>query len=328
MIELEIQALSEKRDGLLIEVGRCIMVSGFVLQRQRLAQDDNGVLLTMVVRGPARKQRTLAAALDAHERIISYTLSAFDANVQKPHFAARSIIVRPAVAPLPAPMIDVVPHVAEVAVADVADVAESIVMPMAFVEPERQQATEPDFFFAPDHTPAFAPQSALELTSQPAPVPHVPFVELIPTGPDVDAVDNLSRKLTNDYPQIFQRLLTLDHSVAAAARESSLLLAGQRMGAWLFERDHRLERKLGLSEAIERIGVPALTALVDIERHGNQLHIRHSPICAEGGPSRCVFFTGYLEGLLGPAMLSDSLSILSVCCRSYGADECVLAILD
>jgi len=324
MIELEIQALSEKREGLLIEVGRCVVASGFVLQRQRLAQDDNGVQLTMVVRGPARKQRTLAAALDAYERIISYTLSVFDANVQKPHFAARSIIVRPAVAPLPAPVIDVVPHVVEVAVADVEDVPESIAIPIAFVEPERQQAAEPDFIFAPDHTPEFASQPP----SQSAPVVHVPFVELIPTGPDVDAVDKMSRKLANDYPQIFPRLLTLDHSVAAAARESSLLLAGQRMGAWLFERDHRLERKLGLSEAIERIGVPALTALVDIERHGNQLHIRHSPICAEGGPSRCVFFTGYLEGLLGLAMLSDSLSILSVCCRSYGADECVLAILD
>jgi hypothetical protein len=41
-----------------------------------------------------------------------------------------------------------------------------------------------------------------------------------------------------------------------------------------------------------------------------------------------MFFTGYLEGLLGPVILPDSLSIFSVCCRSYGADECVLAILD
>lgn len=328
MIELEIQALSEKREGLLIDVGRCVVASGFVLQRQRLAQDDNGVLLSMVVRGPARKQRTLAAALDAHERIISYTLSAFDGNVQRPHFAARSIIVRPAVAPLPAPAIDVVPQVTEVAVADVADAAESIVMPIAFVEPERQQAAEPDFIFVPDHTSAFASQPVLQPTSQLPPVADVPFVELIPTGPDVDAVDKLLRKLTHDYPQNFPRLLTLDHSVGATARESTLLLAGRRMGAWLFERDYRLERKLDLPEAIERIGVPALTALVDIERRGNQLHIHHSPICTEGGPSHCAFFTGCLEGLLGPIVLSDSLSILSVCCRSYGADECVLAILD
>ena len=324
MIELEIQALSEKREGLLIEVGRCVVASGFVLQRQRLAQDDNGVQLTMVVRGPARKQRTLAAALDAYERIISYTLSVFDANVQKPHFAARSTIVRPAVAPLPAPVIDVVPHVVEVAVADVEDVPESIAIPIAFVEPERQQAAEPDFIFAPDHTPEFASQPP----SQSAPVVHVPFVELIPTGPDVDAVDKMSRKLANDYPQIFPRLLTLDHSVAAAARESSLLLVGHRMGVWLFERDHRLEHTLGLSDAIERIGIPALAALVDIEHHGNQLHIRQSPICTEGGRSRCMFFTGYLEGLLGPVVPSVSLSVLSICCRSYGADECVLALLD
>ena len=82
------------------------------------------------------------------------------------------------------------------------------------------------------------------------------------------------------------------------------------------------------AEAIKRIGIPALSALVEVEQKGEQLHIRNSPLCIEGGQSSCKFFSGYLEGLLGPAILSDSLSVFAVCCRSCGADECVLAISD
>jgi hypothetical protein len=44
MIELEIQGLSQSREGLLIEVGRFILASGFTLQRQRLVQDPHGTL--------------------------------------------------------------------------------------------------------------------------------------------------------------------------------------------------------------------------------------------------------------------------------------------
>jgi hypothetical protein len=155
-----------------------------------------------------------------------------------------------------------------------------------------------------------------------------PFVELIPTGPDEEAVAKILPKLENEYPEIFPRLQTLERAVAEAARESSLELAGQRTGAWVFERDYASDTKLGVHEAIERIAIPALRALVEVEQKGEQLHIRNSPLCFEGGQSSCKFFSGYLEGLLGPAVGSGSLSVFAVCCRSCGANECVLAISD
>ncbi|MEO8779195.1 MAG: hypothetical protein ABI389_11070, partial [Rhodanobacter sp.] len=105
MIELEIQALSERRQGLLVEIGHFVIASGFTLQRQRLIQDPHGVLLTMVVRGPARKMRALQAALDADERIISFQLAPFVEGEQKPHFAASRTIPNyvPAAIPEPEP---------------------------------------------------------------------------------------------------------------------------------------------------------------------------------------------------------------------------------
>src|ERR1700744_6069169 len=88
MIELEIQTLSQTREGLLIDVGRIVVASGFTVQRQRMQQDPNGVLLTLVVRGPARKQRGLETALGEHERIISFNAAVFEDGPPKPHFAA------------------------------------------------------------------------------------------------------------------------------------------------------------------------------------------------------------------------------------------------
>lgn len=321
MIELEIQTLSERREGLLIDVGRCVIESGFILQRQRLTQDPNGMLLTIVVRGPARKRRKLEAALDAHERIISFEVSAFVEGETEPHFAAARRMAWQTAIPAPAVLTTAAPVVAAAAIDEPA-LPKAVATPAASVEPLPGAEPETDFIavLLSVSPPASSPA--------PAPVAEVAFVEVIPLGPDVEAVEKVLPGLTRDYPQILPWLQKLQHSVVEASRESSLALAGQRTGAWIFQRDYAVGAGLDLHEAIERVGVPALAALVEIEQKGSQLHIRNSPLCTEDGHSGCRFFGGYLEGLLGPAMLSESLSIFEVCCRSCGADECVLAVSD
>jgi hypothetical protein len=177
-----------------------------------------------------------------------------------------------------------------------------------------------DFILAPPAPPAPAPE--------PAPVESAPFVERVALEPDMPAVEKALQGLADDYPVIVPRLRALERAVVEAARESSLSLAGQRTGTWVFERDYAPEARLDLHEAIARIGVPALGALVEVEQQGEQVHIRNSPLCTAEGHSGCGFFSGFLEGLLGPALASDDLSIFAVCCRSYGADDCVLALSD
>jgi len=153
-----------------------------------------------------------------------------------------------------------------------------------------------------------------------------PFVELVPLPPDEAAVTRALLELPSEYPRIVPRLLALTRAVAEGARESSLTLAGQRTGAWLFEREYALDVGQDLGTAIEHIGAPALRALAEVDQQGDQLRIHASPLCTESGHSGCAFFSGFLQGLLGPAIAPGSLSIFSVCCRSYGADDCVLAI--
>ncbi|HWU78116.1 MAG TPA: hypothetical protein VN043_16580 [Rhodanobacter sp.] len=332
MIELEIQALSERREGLLIEVGRLVVANGFTLQRQRLVQDPHGTLLTIVVRGPPRKKRGLKAALEACDRIISFDVEPFVEGEQRPHFAAsRTPLVGYVPAPLPAPVVEAAavttpkpaPAIVafdEVEPASLFSASESATARAAAParEPVIKSPAAPEFeFILPE--PSRPPVAT-------APVDEAPFVEVVPLEPDQVAVDKLHSKLTAEYPLIMPHLLAFDHSLAEGARESSLHLAGQHMGRWVFEREHAPLGKRDLNDALEQIGVPALSALAEIELEGSQLHIRHSPLCAEAGHSGCTFFSGFLEGLLGPALTSSELSIFAVCCRSYGADECVLAL--
>ena len=183
--------------------------------------------------------------------------------------------------------------------------------------------------------PATAPASDFDfiLPTARTPAPPVaveaePFVEVVALAPEEAAVDRALQSLEFDYPRLMPKLLALSGSVVDGARESSLALAGQRTGAWVFAREYAMDDGLSLADALERIGTPALRALVEVDQQGAQLHILHSPLCTEGGHSGCSFFSGFLEGLLAPVIAPGGLSIFPVCCRSYGADGCVLAISD
>jgi hypothetical protein len=322
MIELEIQGLSEQREGLLIEVGQFVIASGFTLQRQRLVQDPHGILMTIVVRGPWLKKRALLSALNTYDRFLSLKVEPYVEGELKPHFAA-SHKLPPRIAPPSPPLATTSVQAAESVTPKVVDQPEPVVasaMADVLGTPQASSEPEPEFEFILPNPPRPAPPSA--------PLAATPFVDLITEGPDEPAVDKLLRGLEYDYPKIMPQLLALDRAVAEAARESSLALAGRRIGGWVFEREYALDDGLDLREAIERIGVPALRAFVEVDQQGAQLHIQDSALCAEHDHSGCSFFSGFLEGLLGAAIAPGSLSIFPVCCRSYGADECVLAISD
>ena len=352
MIELEIQGLAERREGLLVEVGRLVLAGGFSLQRQRLVQDHHGILLTMVVQGPSRKQRALEAALDACERFISVKMFPFVEGETRAHFAAsrepmEPVRVVPPVArrpaavapagektPVTAPEPASVPAMANRAgivgvVAAPAVVSDAAALPQPILSPTPTPTPAP----APAPAPAVAEEPAFEFilpaprAPAPPPVAAAPFVQLVPLPADEAAVGRALCELPSEYPRIVPRLLTLAQAVADGARESSLMLAGQRTGAWLFEREYALDVGQDLRAAIEHIGAPALRALVEVDQQDDQLRIHASPLCTEGH-SGCAFFSGFLEGLLGAAIAPGSLSIFPVCCRSYGADAFVLAISD
>lgn len=330
MIELEVQVLAHTRDGLLMEIGRLVSAHGFVLQKQRLVTDRDGALLTLVVAGPPRRQRALDAALGAHGRVISHAIAPCEGGELREHFAAsRPMDASGYVPAAPVAMAPAEPPAAAPASAPAPAPAPVVPLP----------AFDPQEFLLPLETivapPAAAPVRAMDepaarpveqLAPQPPPAAD-PFVEMVPLPADEAAIERLLGDGADLSDDRIAALLQLDRAVAPGAREPTLQRAGQRLGAALVRRDMPAA-PMALTEAIERVGLPALRALVEVDAQGSQLHIRHSPLCAEAGRSGCAFFTGLLQGALGPHVAAPEVSVFNVCCRAWGADACVLAISD
>ena len=79
MIDIEFHIYSNRRQGLLLELGRIVMNSGFNLLRPRMRPTDDGVLLTLAVRGPKKNLLALQDRLSSNPLVCS-----FESNVIAP----------------------------------------------------------------------------------------------------------------------------------------------------------------------------------------------------------------------------------------------------
>jgi predicted hydrocarbon binding protein len=80
MIELEIQVLSDRREGLVMELGQVITANHYALLRQKLTHDTYGSRLSMVVRGPSEQRFALEDMLGAHSRVLSFEAALCEAE--------------------------------------------------------------------------------------------------------------------------------------------------------------------------------------------------------------------------------------------------------
>lgn len=71
MVDVEFRVVSDRREGLLLALGQTVIVNGFTLLRQRMAGGDDGVVLTMLVRGPHTGLPHLEECLGTHPLVRS-----------------------------------------------------------------------------------------------------------------------------------------------------------------------------------------------------------------------------------------------------------------
>ena len=92
MIDVEFRITAERREGLLLELGRIVMNCGYTLLRPRTSATGDGVLLTLAVRGPERNLPTLSERLSAHPLAQSFESSVLGgkASVAVPAVAAKT----------------------------------------------------------------------------------------------------------------------------------------------------------------------------------------------------------------------------------------------
>ncbi|MBW8807783.1 MAG: 4-vinyl reductase [Lysobacter sp.] len=89
MVDVEFRVVSDRRDGLLLALGQVVIANGFTLLRQRMLNSEEGVVLVMVVRGPAEALLMLEERLGTHHLVQSFEASPYEPA--------------PAAAPAPAP---------------------------------------------------------------------------------------------------------------------------------------------------------------------------------------------------------------------------------
>lgn len=66
MVDIQFRVVSDRRDGLLLALGQTVIAAGFNLLRQRMVNSEEGVVLTMVVRGPESGLLQLEERLGTH----------------------------------------------------------------------------------------------------------------------------------------------------------------------------------------------------------------------------------------------------------------------
>lgn len=72
MVDVEFRVVGDRREGLLLALGQIVIAGGFTLLRQRLVTGNDGVELTMVVRGPSRRLLQLEENLGSHPLVRSF----------------------------------------------------------------------------------------------------------------------------------------------------------------------------------------------------------------------------------------------------------------
>lgn len=78
MVDVEFRVVSDRRDGLLLALGQVVIANGFTLLRQRMLNSEEGVVLVMIVRGPAEALLMLEERLGTHHMVQSFEASPYE----------------------------------------------------------------------------------------------------------------------------------------------------------------------------------------------------------------------------------------------------------
>jgi predicted hydrocarbon binding protein len=91
VVDIEFHIYADRREGLLLELGRIVMNSGFNLLRPRLSAIDGGVLLTLAVRGPQKHLLALQDRLSSNPLVRSFESNMIDVAGRVPAPGAEQV---------------------------------------------------------------------------------------------------------------------------------------------------------------------------------------------------------------------------------------------
>lgn len=78
MVDVEFRVVADRREGLLLALGQAVITNGFTLLRQRMVSGAEGVVLTMLVRGPDPQLLPLQDSIGTHPLVRGYEAAQAD----------------------------------------------------------------------------------------------------------------------------------------------------------------------------------------------------------------------------------------------------------
>lgn len=245
-MDVEFTVLSDRREGLLRELGTVITRNGFSLLRQRIVKTEKGVKLWLRIDGPDDRLLELEEIFSSHPRVFSFA--------------------------------------------------------------SNHQVSDDDTIKDSPTADKKQPEPAIRLPGKAA----------------KEVVEAELPAMAREYPAIFPRLLNLLPKLPLEQRAASLLLAGKRVGAWVYKRDYALGGKLDLHDTLATIVLPALDDLLVTELHGQAFHVFDNPLCNR--QSNGDFLCGFIQGLLQESGITQKIEISEDVCRCSGAGSCVFDV--
>ena len=140
------------------------------------------------------------------------------------------------------------------------------------------------------------------------------------SGP-VPTVKDIAAK----FPDIADMVVAYGESLGADARESGLVEAGKKIGAFHYEKEWSFGSPLKMPTALRRTLVPALEAVTKVESTDTEVRFPDSPLCG-GKVACCGFLGGFIQGFLDAGPLSANTQVDKVSCKTKGDAACSFKI--
>ena len=141
-------------------------------------------------------------------------------------------------------------------------------------------------------------------------------VDGVQSGP-VPSVKQIAEK----FPDIAPLVVAYGESLSAEARESALVEAGKKIGAFQYEKEWSFGSPLKMPTALRRTLVPAMEGITKVEATDTEVRFPESPLCS-GKIACCGFLGGFMQGFLDAGPLTAGTTVNRVSCKTQGGSHC------
>jgi len=130
------------------------------------------------------------------------------------------------------------------------------------------------------------------------------------------------KDMADQFPDIAPLVRAYGESFGSESRDRELVEAGEKIGAFQYEKEWSFGSPLKMPVALRRTLVPALETLGKVDATDTDVTLLDSPFCGTGKIACCEFLTGFMQGFLDAGPLTQNTRVQKAACRAKGNSRC------